>query len=70
MELGLNKVVRREMISKGLLPDPEKQRIMKGLQRPGEAQRKRELARMAELYAEFHGQGEETYGLRQRATRA
>lgn len=66
VQVGLNKVVRREMVSKGLLPDPEKQRTMRGLQRPGEAQRKRELARMAGLFTEFHGQDEKTYGLRKR----
>ncbi|KAL5378804.1 hypothetical protein DPSP01_008844 [Paraphaeosphaeria sporulosa] len=69
VQVGLNKVVRGEMVNKGLLPDPEKQRTMRGLQRPGEAQRKRELARLTALFPEFHGQGEETYGLRKRATR-
>ncbi|KAL5387047.1 hypothetical protein PMIN06_008467 [Paraphaeosphaeria minitans] len=70
VQVGLHKVVHREMVSKGLLPDPEKQRTMRGLQRPGEAQRKRELARLTTMFPEFHGQDEETYGLRKRATRA
>jgi hypothetical protein len=69
VELGLNKVVRAEMVARGLLPDPEKQRTMKGLQRPGEVKRKKELERMTGLYAEFAGQGESVYG-RKRASRA
>jgi hypothetical protein len=70
IDLGLNKVVRAEMLARGLLPDPEKQRTMRGLQRPGEVQRKKELARMAGLYREFEGQEVSVYARRKRASRA
>ncbi|KAJ4349604.1 uncharacterized protein N0V89_008220 [Didymosphaeria variabile] len=69
VELGLNKVVRREMISRGLLPDPEKQRTMKGLQRPGVVKRRKELERMTGLFREFKGQDEDIYLLRKRANK-
>ncbi|KAL1610459.1 hypothetical protein SLS60_002127 [Paraconiothyrium brasiliense] len=69
VELGLNKVVRREMISKGLLPDPEKQRTMKGLQRPDVVKRRKDLERMTGLFREFEGQKEDVYLLKRRANK-